>query len=78
MREMDNQRIPECPEKSRLMDEYSSAIGEFSRNSQLVNSRMGVMYKGDYERLFKGLGDARVRSENAHRSLLLHVADHGC
>ena len=75
---MDSPRIPECHEKSRLMDEYSSAIGEFSRTSQVVNSRMGVMYKGDYERLSKTMGEARVKSENAHRALLAHIADHGC
>ena len=78
MSEMDNQRIPECSEKSRLMDEYSAAIGEFSRTSQVVNSRMGVMYKGDYERLSKTMGEARLKSENAHRALLAHIADHGC
>ena len=75
---MDNQRIPECPEKSRLMDQYGSAIAEFSRTAQVVNARMGVMYKGDYEKLSKAMGEARVNSENAHRALIAHIADHGC
>jgi hypothetical protein len=57
---MENERLPECAEKSRLMDDYS-AIGEFSRTAQVVNARMGVMYKGDYERLSKAMGEIRVR-----------------
>jgi hypothetical protein len=75
---MENERLPECPEKSRLMDQYSSAIAEFSRTAQVVNTRMGVMYQGDYQRLSKAMGDARVASENAHRALINHIADHGC
>ena len=78
MPEMDNQRIPECPEKSRLMDEYSRAISEFSRTAQVVNTRMGVMYKGDYEKLTKAMAEARVTSENCHRALVEHVASCGC
>jgi hypothetical protein len=39
------------PEKSRLMDQYSAAIAEFSRAAGIVNTRMETMYKGDYERL---------------------------
>jgi hypothetical protein len=78
MPEMENLRLPECAEKSRLMDQYSSAIAEFSRTSQVINARMGVMYKGDYERLSKTMGEARVNSENAHRALITHIAEHGC
>ena len=75
---MDDQRLPECSEKSRLMDQYSSAIGEFSRTAQVVNARMGVMYKGDYERLSKAMAEARVNSEVAHRALIAHITEHGC
>jgi hypothetical protein len=74
----ENDRIRECAEKSRLMDDYSKAVAEFNRTAQVVNTRMGVMYKGDYERLSKTMGEARVASENAHRALLAHAADHGC
>ena len=76
--QMENERLPECAEKSRLMDDYSSAIGEFSRTAQVVNARMGVMYKGDYERLSKAMGEARVGTENAHRALIAHITEHGC
>jgi hypothetical protein len=75
---MEDQRIQECAEKSRLMNAYSSAITEFSRCAQVVNTRMGVMYKGDYDRLSRAMGEARVNSENAHRALIAHIAEHGC
>jgi hypothetical protein len=78
MPDMEHQRIPECPEKSRLMDQYSSAIAEFSRTSHVINARMGVMYKGDYDRLSKTMGEARMSSENAHRALIAHITEHGC
>jgi hypothetical protein len=75
---MEDKRIPECPEKSRLMNAYSSAITEFSRTAQVLNTRMGVMYKGDYERLSNAMSEARVNSENAHHALLAHIAEHAC
>lgn len=71
-------RLPECPEKSRLMDQYTAAIAEFSRVANIVNTRMGVMYKGDYDRLTKTLDAARSVSESAHRELLDHIAKHAC
>jgi hypothetical protein len=71
-------RLPECPEKSRLMDNYTAAIAEFSRTVHVVNTRMGVMYKGDYERLTKATDEARDLSESAHRKLIDHIASHGC
>ena len=70
--------LPECVEKSRLMDRYSAAIDEFSRCAGIVNTRMGTMYKGDYDRLAKAMSDARDTSEACHRALLAHIAEHGC
>ena len=46
--------------------------------AQVVNTRMGVMYKGDYERLSKAMAEARVSSEVAHRALIAHITEHGC
>ena len=74
----EEKRVPECPEKSRLMDQYSAAIAEFGRTAATVNTRMGVMYKGDYERLTKAVDVARALSEKLHRELLDHIAKHGC
>jgi hypothetical protein len=70
--------VPECAEKSRLMDRYAAAITEFSRCVGIVNTRMGTMYKGDYERLSKNVNDARETSEGCHRALLAHITEHGC
>ena len=74
----EEKRLPECAEKSRLMDQYSAAIAEFSRTAAIVNTRMGVMYKGDYERLTKVMDAARELAETLHRELLDHIAEHGC
>ena len=74
----EDKRQPECPKKSRLMDQYSAAIAEFSRTAAIVNMRMGVMYKGDYDRLTKAVDEARVLTEKAHRELIAHIEEHGC
>ena len=74
----DSGYTPECPEKSRLMDGYSSAINEFSRCAGIVNARMGTMLKGDYDRLSKVMNEARNISEQCHKALLAHIAEHGC
>jgi hypothetical protein len=60
------------------MDGYSAAVAEFSRCAGVINTRMGVMYKGDYERLTQTMSAARERSESLHRQLLAHIAEHGC
>jgi len=60
------------------MDQYSSAIAEFSRVAGIVNVRMGVMYKGDYDKLMRTVAEAREATEQAHCSLLAHIAEHGC
>lgn len=74
----DSSHLPECAEKSRLMDRYAASINEFSRCASIVNSRMGTMYKGDYERLSKTMNEARDTSEECHRALIAHIAEHTC
>ena len=74
----DTGHLPECLEKSRLMDRYAAEINEFSRCAGILNERMGTMYKGDYERLAKVMNDARDTSEACHKALLAHIAEHGC
>jgi hypothetical protein len=68
----------DCPEKSRLMDQYSAAIAEFSRVAAILNARMGVMFKGDYGRMADAMKAAREASEQCHRALLAHIVEHGC
>ena len=74
----DGDHIPECSEKSRLMDRYSAAISEFSRSAAIVNAPMGTMYKGDYDRLARTMNEARVTSEECHRALIAHIAEQRC
>jgi hypothetical protein len=51
---------------------------EFSRCAGIVNTRMGTMHKGDYDRLSQAMNDARNTSEACHRVLIAHIAEHGC
>ena len=74
----ESELIPECPAKSKLMEKYSAAISEFSRAANVLNTRMGVMHKGDYERLSLTMNNARTAAEKIHTELLAHVAEHGC
>jgi hypothetical protein len=60
------------------MDEYSAALAELSRTASVINTRMGVMYKGDYERLSKAVDEARTHSEELHRQILAHIEAHAC
>ena len=74
----DSGHLLECGEKSRLMDRYSAVIHEFSRCAGIVNTRMGTMHKGDYDRLSKTMNEARDTSEECHRALIAHITEHGC
>lgn len=74
----DTGHLPERLEKSRLMDRYAAAINEFSRCAGILNTRMGTMYRGDYERLARVMDDARDTSEACHKARLAHIAEHGC
>jgi hypothetical protein len=67
-------RLQECPHRSRLMDKYSAAIAEFSRAVNIVNARMGVMYKGDYERLRKKSGRKHVPSPRVSTASYLRIS----
>jgi hypothetical protein len=60
------------------MDQYSSAINEFSRCAGILNTRMGTMLRGDYDRLSNSMNEARNISEQCHQTLLAHIAEHGC
>jgi hypothetical protein len=60
------------------MDRYTAAISEFSRCAGIVNTQIGTMYKGDYDRFAKTMNDARDPSEGCHRALLAHITEHGC
>ena len=56
------------------MDRYAAEINEFSRCAGILNTRMGTMYKGDYERLAKVMNDARDTSEAFRRLGLAALA----
>ena len=67
-----------CEEKVRLMDEYASATAEFSRTLNILNGKMGVLSKAEYDRIREFVDVARRRSEAARLELVRHIAEHGC
>ena len=67
-----------CAEKTRLVSEYHTKTSEFSRTVGILNKRMGVMTKDQYDRIREFTELARVQSENARFELERHIKEHGC
>jgi len=70
--------VPQCETKARLMNQYTNATSEFSRTLKILNTKLGVMQKKDYEAVRNFVETARVRSETARLALERHVQEHGC
>jgi hypothetical protein len=41
--------VKDCPEKSRLLTEYSDAAQQFSESVALLHARMGAVPKNEYD-----------------------------
>jgi len=67
-----------CEEKSRLLREYNSATTDFSRAVQVLNTRLGVLSKDEYDKLKQFSDESRLRSEQARLALERHVSTHKC
>jgi hypothetical protein len=67
-----------CAEKDLLLREYDAAASDFSRAVQVLRTRLGVLSKGEYEKLREFSEQSRLRSEKARLALEAHIADHGC
>ena len=67
-----------CEEKDRLLREYTTATADYSRAVQVLQRRLGVLSKSEYERLREFSETARIRSESARQLLDRHVTQHGC
>lgn len=70
--------IPTCEEKARLLRAYTFAIGDYHRAYQLLNERLGVMSKEEYDKLRKFAEHSRETAESARKALERHTAAHGC
>lgn len=70
-----NQRDPhECPEKARLLDEYSAATSAID----LLHSRLTEMSLADVARLQNSIEEAKRASQAAWEALEIHIKKHGC
>ena len=61
------------------MNEYEKAAGEyFAAAARELEDRRGIAATYDYEELLRAVEQARRFSEQAHRALQRHIAEHGC
>ena len=67
-----------CEFKERLFREYTTATADYSRAVQVLQRRLGVLSKLEYERLREFSETARTKSESARLLLDRHVSEHGC
>lgn len=68
----------ECDEKVRLTRTQVVASADYRRALQVLNLRVGVMPKADYDKLRGFAEAARRTAEEARAALDLHTAEHGC
>jgi len=71
-------REESCEVKDRLLREYTTATADYSRAVQVLQRRLGVLSKTEYERLREFSETARTKSESARLALDAHVRNHGC
>jgi hypothetical protein len=70
--------VTDCPEKTRLLNEYSEATQQFSESVAVLQARMGTAPKDEYNRLLRLSEANRVKSEQARLNMERHVVEHGC
>ena len=64
----------ECPEKARLVNEYSSTLLEFSRSLRALRNMLGEVKEEDWQYAEQ----IRLRAEQARATLENHLKEHGC
>jgi hypothetical protein len=67
-----------CGEKTRLMDEYSTATIAFTKAVQELRRKIGTSPREEYNRLERISSEARVKAEQARLALEQHIAAHRC
>ncbi len=73
-----NQNPKRCSEKAEWLRAYQEAVAEFSRTVSVLNDRIGVMPKAEYERVRSLSEKARRKADQARHNLENHVREHGC
>ena len=64
----------ECPEKARLVNEYSATLLEFSRSLRALRKMLGDVTEEEWHYAEQ----ARLRAEQARVMLENHLKEHGC
>jgi len=67
-----------CEEKAHLMRQYVLATSDYSHSLKVLQDRMGVMSKSEYEKVRSFTEEARRKSEATRMALDKHAAEHGC
>jgi hypothetical protein len=67
-----------CRAKEELLLSYQKTTAAFSAAVTLLQQKMGVVPKAEYDRLSIAADEARIRSEHARLVLEQHVAEHHC
>ena len=64
----------ECPDKARLVNEYSATLLEFSRSLRALRNMLGEIAEEDWQYAEQ----IRLRAEQARATLEQHLKEHGC
>lgn len=67
-----------CAMKVQLSSEYEAATAEFSKVAAELRRNIGTSTKENYEQLGHRANEARMKSEQARRTLEQHMAEHHC
>jgi hypothetical protein len=67
-----------CPTKLALLAAWQKAADVYAKAVAELSRRIGILPKGDYEKLKQVAERARQRSLEAQASLEAHIGEHGC
>jgi len=67
-----------CDERTRLLNDYSSATLALSASVDELIQKTGTALKAEYNRLKNATDQARIGAEQARLNLERHVAEHRC
>jgi len=57
---------------------YAVAMCDQARALEVLRSRMEVVGREEYGKIYRYVEEVRPKSEEARRRLLQHIAEHGC
>jgi len=67
-----------CDKKEGLFRDYIASTTDYGRCVQMLQKRLGVLSKTEYEKLRRFSEQTRHKSEEARTALDRHVKEHSC